>query len=71
MSYRITIIKTEPNPHFAEELEHYHQNNRIYDRGMDRDLGRPLEEVMKNALMVELTDEQYKKVKVEILREFE
>ena len=72
MAYKITIVKTEPNPQFKEELAKYQENRRTgyYDRGVE-DAMRPKEETIDNALMVELTDEQYVAVKKEIIKAFE
>ncbi len=69
--YKITIVKTEKNPNFAEEMVEYQKNNRMYDRGNYSDRGEPRENIPSDALMVELTDEQYKKVKAEIIKAFE
>lgn len=70
-NYFITIRKTEVNPNYKEEVEKYQQENRYYDRGPNRDLGAPLPEIVKDVLICELTEEQYKKVKLEALKSFE
>lgn len=73
MSYQITIVRSEPNPNFVEEMAKFEESRRM-NRGMyhpeDR-VGMPQEEVRKNVLLVELTDEQWKRVKAEIIKEFE
>lgn len=71
MAYRITIVKTEPNSKFAEEIEAYnlYQNNRYRNQG--EVFERPQEAIKTDALMVELSDAQYQKVKAEIIKVFE
>lgn len=70
MLYQITIVKTEPNPNFAEDVKKFEDRNRMggYRSETDR---FPQEEVRKNVLLVELSDEQYKKVKAEVIKVFE
>ncbi len=72
--YQIKIIKTEANPKYAEELAAY---NEVADRNMRGRFGgehvgvMPEREFPKNVLIVELTEEQYKKVKAAVFSVFQ
>lgn len=70
--YQLTVIKKEPNPKYIEEMTEFESRNKyrngydMYDKNL-----LPPEKVTTNVLMVELTPEQYKKVKAEVLAVFE
>ena len=69
MNYRIIITKTEPNPKFAEQVEEWNSRNKY---GMGRfDEQGPQRDVARDVLVTELSEEQYKKVKAEVLKVFE
>ena len=65
-NYRIIISKREPNPNFASEMEQYERNNRF-----GYDPNRPQEQISTDVLITELSEEQFKKVKAEVLKVFE
>jgi hypothetical protein len=77
--YEIRIIKREANSTFAEDLARFDEKNpsRYFDPSMDRDNRRmqhpdyPQRERVTDALMTELSEDQYKKVKAEIIKAFE
>ena len=77
MAYQIKIIKTEKNPEFVQQMEMYKEKNKYNSMGrMNYDDGQmdpsyPREEIAKNVLIVELTDEQYAVVKKEVIKVFE
>lgn len=71
MNYKIKIVKTEPNPNYKDEMAQYNEKSRYFDRGFERDNGAPLAEFVKDVLICELTEEQYKKVKAEVFKVFE
>lgn len=74
-SYQITIAKTEPTVDFDKKLEEFNSRHRIHPHHSDisrrdyPDMPRP--EVIKDVLIVELTEEQFRKVKKEVLSAFE
>lgn len=72
-TYVLTIRKTEPNPEFEKEVEMYEKNMRggnysSYDRDQRM---MPNPHVTKDVLMMELTVEQFNKLKKEALVVFE
>lgn len=67
--YKLQITKTEANPNYEVLLKEYKERNRYNSGSFDNDDPRP--ELIKNLLVVELTDEQYKKVKAEVFKVFE
>lgn len=69
MNYNITIVKTEDNPNFAEELKAFEERNRY--QNFNNLPEHPRREVTKNVLTCHLTEEQFKKVKAEVLKVFE
>lgn len=80
MTYEIRIIKREKNTTFDADLESFNEKyplrRDMYDNGryeQERRLNPeyPQQERITDALMTELTDEQYKKVKAEIIKSFE
>jgi hypothetical protein len=64
--YRIRITRTEPNPHFAKEMEQYEARNRF--RGMDEPL--PNTEQAKDILITEITQEQFEAIRRAVLEKF-
>ncbi len=72
MNYQITIVRTEKNENFAEDMKKYEESRRFNgDFGRDRTSAMPpQEEVRKNVLMVELTKEEWEKVKSEVIKTF-
>jgi len=67
-NYFLTIKKTEANPDYKEQIREYQERNRFLDRGRPEG---PSEEIVKDVLVVELTEEQFKKVKLESIKVFE
>lgn len=69
MNYQITIRRTEPNPNFADEEKNYRESSR---NGYHRDNPpiTPQAEVVKNVLVVELTEDQYEAIKKSVLETF-
>ena len=67
MNYRIKITKTEPNPTYKEEMERFEKDMRWGSYSKQE----PALEVVKDVLICELTEEQYKKVKAEVYKVFE
>jgi len=67
--YKITITKAEENPNFKEEMDSWREKTR-YGNFQNESLMQQ-SEVIKNVLMVALTDEQFKKVKAEVFKVFE
>ena len=74
MMYKITIEKKEKNPNFEAELKEwqeqnkYNLNSRIGDRYNEN---YPQDVKITNALICELTEEQYKAIKAEVFKTFE
>jgi hypothetical protein len=68
MNYQIIITKTEPNPNYAAELVEYNKLRYAYDS--DRKI-EPKVSFERSVLSCELTEEQFKKVKLEALKVFE
>lgn len=68
MNYQIKIIKTEPNKNYKDELANYKEKTR-WGNGMNE--AYPTTEIIKDVLICELTEEQYKKVKAEVYKVFE
>ena len=58
MNYQITIVRKEPNPNFEEELKVWQERDEFYNRH-DIGLPSPQPEIIKNALVCELTEEQF------------
>ena len=70
MSYKITIERKEPNPNFEVEYKQWQDDQRY---GMNRLVGdnSPRRENITNALICELTEEQYKAIKAQVFNTFE
>lgn len=76
MSYRIIVTKTESDPQFMEKMAEFETKHGRRDMGYNNDYERrgiqvPQEEIVKNVLLVELTDDEYKSLKKEIIKTFE
>ena len=67
MNYKLKVTKTESNPNYKEEMAQYDADR----RWSHRDSELPKTELIKDVLIVELTEEQYKKVKAEVFKVFE
>lgn len=69
-TYKIRIEKITPNPEFENEkkdaMAGYGRN-----RNFDMPPSYPREEIVKDVLVVELNEEQFKAVKLEVLKAFE
>ena len=74
-NYTLTIKKTVPNEGYAKAVEEYETKNNRYrgmnNREMELDPNFPRQDIVKDVLIVELSEEQYKKVKVESIKVFE
>jgi hypothetical protein len=70
MNYKITIERKEPNPNFEAEYQEWKERSQ-YLRIDKYDNGMPPREVITNALICELTEEQYKTIKAEVFKAFE
>lgn len=68
MGYLLTVSKRELNPNFEAEIKQYSENRY---RNMHHDDMRPQRETSTDALMVQLSDEQYEAVKKAVLATFE
>lgn len=70
MAYQITVVRKEANPLFQEQMAKFELTN---GKGLypgDIRYERPQEEVTKNVLMCELTDEEYLEIKKAVLSTF-
>jgi len=69
MNYKIIIERKEANPNFEAELAKWNEDSRRgrYEPAMDY----PKNEVTTNALIVELTADQFNAVKAEVFKTFE
>lgn len=70
MNYKIIIEKKEPNKNFEAEYAEWKDRN-TYTNPSRYPEGAPSRETITNALMVELTEEQYKAVKAAVMQAFE
>jgi hypothetical protein len=68
MRYRIEITRTEPNPNFDEEVKEMRALHRFNDFGRQSEAKR---ELITNALFCEISEEQFKKVRAEMVKIFE
>ncbi len=68
MNYKIIIEKKEQNPNFESELAKCNESSRgcRYET-----MDYPINEVTTNALICELTEEQFKAVKAAVMKSFE
>ena len=69
MNYKIQITKVEDNPNYDKEVIDFKENNRYYNGQMDKSF--PSREVIKEVLSCELTEEEYIKVKAEVIKVWE
>ena len=75
MNYQITVVKMEKNPNFEAELAKWKEENsrgygiKGYNNGEIIQM-YPQETFPKNTLMVELTEEEYAKVKEAVISTF-
>lgn len=70
MNYKIYITRTEPNENIEKEQEQYDRGMRGGYRNNGDYPMPPMTQVTKDVLMVELTEEQFKSVKAEVLKVF-
>lgn len=71
MNYKIVITKKEPNSNFAVEMAKFEEDRR-YGYGLrGGDQIKPEPQITTDALICELTEEQFKKIKVEVLKNWE
>lgn len=72
-NYRLTITKVEPNPEFAKQMEELEKTRHNYGRSM-MDMSdpreRPQREITTDVLIVEVTQEQFEKIRLEVLKNF-
>ena len=68
MNYKITIIRKEPNPNYAAEVAKFDERNRFHNYS---DRPQIEKDIITDALICELTDEQFKKIKLECFKSFE
>lgn len=66
MTYKITITKMDLNPNYKEEYEDYREKSRYGSAALE-----PIKNIESRVLDVELTEEEYKKVKAEVIKVFE
>jgi len=75
MEYKIQITKVEPNQNYKEQLAQYSEEmsaSKIFNRRYDEPQPiEPQKEFVKDVLITVLTEEQFKKVKSEVLKVFE
>lgn len=67
--YKITIERKEKNPNFEAELKEWQEQNKYSN--FREPMNRPQSEQITNALICELTEEQYKAIKAEVFKTFE
>ena len=71
MTYQITVVRREKNPNFEEEMKRFNERNgcgKMYPGDIRYEA--PQQEVTKNVLMCELTEEEYIEVKKSVLSTF-
>ena len=74
MKYKLTIIKYEENKNFEAELAKFKEKEKIrypsrpWEEGQN---GEPEKEIAERSLEVFLTEEEYKKVKEEVIKVFQ
>lgn len=67
MKYKIIIEKKEPNPNFEAEYKQWDERARYGNRFPDES---PQREIITNALIAELTEEEYRAIKAEVFTTF-
>jgi predicted DNA binding CopG/RHH family protein len=70
MNYKIIIEKKEPNQNFEAEYKQW-QDDQRYSMNRNYEPIAPQRENVTNALIIELTEEQFKAIKAEVFRVFE
>ena len=72
MNYQITIERKEPNPNFETELADWKERTRFNNSyvGSKANSDYPNAVNITNALICELTEEQYKAIKAEVFKTF-
>jgi len=73
MKYKLTIIRYDDNKNYESEMAKFKEDTRYekFNKPWDnRDEG-PSREVAERSLEVFLTEEEYKKVKAEVIKIFE
>ncbi len=70
MKYKLTIIKYEKNENYEAEMAKW-KENRNYGYRNEPNFDEPRTEVAGRSLEVVLTEEEYKKVKSEVVKVFE
>lgn len=70
MTYKIIVERKERNSNFDAEYKEWKEEQRY---AMSRNLGdnMPQKENITNALICELTEEQYKEIKAQVFKTFE
>lgn len=76
MKYKLTIIKYEGNKDYEAEMAKWKENglNRNYNQLRpwdERQSGEPERETAERSLEVFLTEDEYKKVKEEVIKVFQ
>lgn len=74
MKYKITVIKFEDNENFEAEMAQFKEKDDGYMRGRfahETGCTPPDRDKATRALEVYLTEEEYKKVKAEVIKIFE
>jgi len=69
MKYKLKVLKTEDNPDFEEDLRRWREDIR-YPRFNSEIQNEPPREFIRNAMEVELTDEQFEAVKKAVIEAF-
>lgn len=67
MKYKLNITVVEPNLSFQEEMDGFKERSK-YNNFTDIQL--PQQDIIKNVLIVELNEEEYRKVKSEVIKIF-
>lgn len=67
MKYKITIERREENKKFDEEYKEWKDNQQW---GHNRNIEMPRSEHVHNALICELTEEEYKSLKANVMANF-
>ena len=73
MKYKFTIIKYEKNENYEAEMAKWKEDRNGYGRMTkfnEPDLNEPRMEVAERSLEVFLTEEEYQKVKSEVIKVF-
>lgn len=74
MKYKLTIIKYDKNENYEEEMARWKERDNLYLRRGNYDNtteNSPTTDSVERSLEVFLTEEEYKKVKSEVIKIFE